>query len=107
MQDVTRNTYSLYKRGTIWYVRFWDDETQTYSSGRSTGHTSKPTAHRQAQKQLAEGLPEAQKKDIKATKNRLIKAINRYLEDCDVIKKGEQYETGEIIKLFYTQVTNM
>jgi integrase len=111
MQDVTRNSYSLYKREsgnrTIWYVRFWDDDTQTYTSGRSTGQTIKPAANRQVQKWLAEGLPDIQKKDRKATKNRLINAIVKYLEDCEVIKKGVNHETGDIIKLFYTQVTNM
>ncbi|MDR2481396.1 MAG: tyrosine-type recombinase/integrase, partial [Spirochaetaceae bacterium] len=111
MQDVTRNSYSLYKREsgnrTIWYVRFWDDETQSYSSGRSTGQTTKTAAQRQAQKWLAECLPEAKKKDIKATKNRILAAITKYLEDCDVIKKGEIHETGDIIKLFYTQATNL
>jgi integrase len=110
MQDVTRNSYSLYKREsgnrTIWYVRFWDDQTQAYTSGRSTGQTTKAAAHRQVQKWLAEGLPEAQKKDAKATRNRLMGAITKYLEDCEVIKKGEVHETGEVIKLFYTQVTN-
>jgi len=110
MQDATRNSYSLYKRETgsrtIWYVRFWDDETQSYTSGRSTGQTTKPAAHRQVQKWLASGLPETQKKDFKATKNRLIGAITKYLEDCGIIKKGEKHEVGEIIKLFYTQVTN-
>jgi hypothetical protein len=29
------------------------------------------------------------KKDLKATKNRLVAAISKYLEDCDVIKKGD------------------
>ena len=98
MQDITRNLYSLYKRETgnrtIWYVRFWDDETQSYTSGRSTGQTAKPAAHRQVQKWLAEGLPEAQKKDLKATKNRLMGAIRKYLEDCGIIKKGEVQDTG-------------
>jgi hypothetical protein len=36
MQEITRNSYSLYKRETglrtIWYVRFWDDETQSYTA---------------------------------------------------------------------------
>jgi integrase len=110
MQEVTRNSYSLYKREsgsrTIWYVRFWDDQTQSYTSGRSTGQTSKTAAQRQAQKWLAEGLPEAQKKDLKATRNRLMGAIAKYLEDCELLKKGEIYETGDIIKLFYAQITN-
>ena len=110
MQDVTRNTYSLYKRDsgnrTIWYVRFWDDHTQSYSSGRSTGQTTKPAAQRQVQKWLKDGIPEAQKKDLKATRNRLIAAISKYLEDCEVIKKGEVHDTADILKLFYTQVTN-
>jgi len=110
MQNVTRNTYSLYKRDsgnrTIWYARFWDDNTQSYSSGRSTGQTTKPAANRVVQKWLSEGLPETTKKDLIATKNRLISAIKKYLEECDIIKKGEITDTQEIIKLFYTQVTN-
>jgi integrase len=110
MVDVTRNSYSLYKRESgarvIWYVRFWDDESQSYTGGRSTGQTIKPAAHRQVQKWLAEGLPAAQKKDLRATKNRLVAAIAKYLTDSDVIKKGEVHETSEIIKLFYTQVIN-
>jgi len=110
MQNITRNTYSLYKRDTgnqtIWYVRFWDDDTQSYSSGRSTGQTTKVTAQRQVQKWLIEGLPEAKKKDLKATKNRLVAAISKYLDDCEVTKKGEVHDTSDIIKLFYTQVTN-
>jgi len=47
MQNVTINSYSLYKRQagnrTIWYVRFWDNQAQTYTSGGSTGQTPKPT----------------------------------------------------------------
>jgi integrase len=111
MQDLTRNSYSLYKRKSgsriIWYVRFWDDETQSYSSGRSTGQTGKAAAQRQAQKWLAEGTPEARKNDPKAAKNRLIGAIAKYLEACGVVKKGEPRDDGEIVKLFYTQVTNL
>jgi hypothetical protein len=110
MQEITRNSYSLYKREsgnrTIWYARFWDDQTQSYSSGRSTGQTTKAAAHRQVQKWLTEGLPEARKKDLKATKNRLVAAIGKYLEDCEVIKKGEVHDTPSVIRLFYTQVTN-
>jgi len=41
MQDITRNSYSLYKRETgnrtIWYVRFWDAEAKEYNVVRSTG----------------------------------------------------------------------
>jgi len=110
MQDITRNSYSLYKREsgnrTIWYVRFWDDQTQSYSSGKSTGQTTRAAAQRQAQKWLAEGQPEAKKKDLKSTKNRLVAAIAKYLEDCEIIKKGEVHENAEILKLFYAQVTN-
>ena len=69
MQSITRNSYSLYKRETgsrtVWYVRFWNDDTQSYSSGRSTGQTTKPAAHRQVQKWLAEGLPEIKGKDLR------------------------------------------
>ena len=111
MHDITRSSYSLYKRETvsrtIWYVRFWDDQTQSYTGSRSTGQMTKSAANRLVQKWLSEGLPETQKKDLKATKNRLIGAIRKYLEDCDVIKKGEIHEGADVIKLFYTQVTTL
>jgi integrase len=111
MQEITRNSYSLYQRKTgsrtIWYARFWDDETQSYSSGRSTGQTTKAAAHRQVQKWLTEGLPETNKKDLKATKNRLMGAITKFLKDYEAIKDGEIHDEGDIIKLFYTQVTNL
>lgn len=104
MQEITRNSYSLYKRETgsrtIWYARFWDDEVQSYSSGRSTGQTTKAAANRQVQKWLVEGIPELKRKDHKATQNRLMGAITKYLQDIDLIKKGETQGAGEIIKLF-------
>jgi integrase len=110
IQEITRKSYSLYKRDTgsrtIWYARFWNDEIQSYTSGRSTGQTTKAAANRVVQKWLAEGLPEVRKKDLKATKNRLIGAVGKYLEDCEVIKKEKSHDAGEIIKLFYAQVTN-
>jgi integrase len=110
MQEITRNSYSLYKREagnrTIWYARFWDDETQSYSSGRSTGQTTKPAAHRQVQKWLAEGIPELKKRDHTITQNRLMGAITKHLQDVGIIKKGEIQDPCEIIKLFYAQVTN-
>jgi hypothetical protein len=66
MQEITRNSYSLYQRKTgsrtIWYARFWNDETQSYSSGCSTGQTTKAADHRQVQKWLTEWLPETNKK---------------------------------------------
>jgi integrase len=110
MQEVTRNSYSLYKRETgsriIWYARFWDDETQRYGGGRSTGQSAKPAAHRVVQKWLVEGIPELKRKDHTVTQNRLMGAITKYLQDVGLIKKGEVRDTGEIIKLFYAQVTN-
>jgi hypothetical protein len=46
------------------------------------------------------------KKTTKLPQNRLMGAIRKYLLDIEVIKKGENYDDDEIIKLFYTQVTN-
>ena len=83
MQDITHNSYSPYKRETgsrtIWYVRFWDDKTQSYSSGRSTGQTTKTAADRQVKKWLVDGLPKVQIKDFKATRNRLMGAITKFI----------------------------
>jgi integrase len=111
MSDITRSPYSLYKRNTgtriIWYVRFWDDETQSYTSGRSTGQTTKPAAQRQIQKWLAEReLPDTKKKDRQATQNRLMGAIRKYLLEIEIIKKGEKHDDDSILRFFYTQVTN-
>jgi integrase len=109
MQDVTRNSYSLYKRNsglrTIWYVRFWDDELQSYSAGRSTGQTAKAVAHRIAQKWLSEGVPAVQTNDYKAMKKRIISTMTRYLELTRAISKDRVVEEKELIKMFYTQVT--
>ena len=110
MESITHEAFSLYKRKsgprTIWYVKFWDYDAGEYGSGRSTGQDTRPAANRVAQKWLAEGIPEVKRKDFKAAKNRLMGAIKKYLENTEVIKKGEIHEPGELIKLFYTQVTN-
>jgi integrase len=110
MQDITRNSYSLYKRKsggrTVWYVRFWDDDFQTYSSGRSTGQTIEAVAHRVAQKWLAEGIPEAKKGNQKVSQKRMLSAITKYLEDAGVLDAERKYETGEILKLLYSHITN-
>jgi len=88
----------LYKRETgsrtIWYVRFWHEDTQSYGSGRSTGQETRPAANRVAQKWLAEGIPEVKRKDFKVAKNRLMGAIKKHLEDTEIIKKGEIHEPG-------------
>jgi hypothetical protein len=81
MQDVTRNSYSLYQRKTgsrvVWYVRFWSGETQTYTSGRSTGQT----ANQAVQKWLAEGTPEPRKTDHQASQRQLMSGITKYLQN--------------------------
>jgi integrase len=110
MQDVTRNSYSLYQRKTgsrvVWYVRFWSDETQTYTSGRSTGQTTRQAANRVVQKWLAEGMPEPRKNNHQASQRQLLSGIAKYLQNTSIIEKGEKYEDDEIVKLFFTQVTN-
>jgi hypothetical protein len=110
MQDVTRNSYSLYQRKTgsrvVWYVRFWSDETQTYTSGRSTGQTTRQAANRVVQKWLAEGTPEPRKIDHQASQRQLMSGLVKYLRNIGIIQKGEKHDDDEIIKLFYTQVTN-
>jgi site-specific recombinase XerD len=110
MEEVTRNSYSLYQRQTgnrtIWYARFWDDELQAYSSGRSTGQTTKAAANRQVQKWLTEGLPESIKRNPSVSQKRILTAISKYLCETGTIEKTDNYETEELIKLFYTQVTN-
>jgi len=111
MQDVTRNSYSLYKRQsgnrTIWYARFWDNQTQSYTSGRSTGQTTKPAAHRQVQQWLIEGLPQQERKTPKISQQRILTAIRKFLVEIGTISSiEEEHEDSELIRLFYTKVTN-
>lgn len=110
MQKVTRNTYSLFQRKTgsqtIWYARFWDDELQSYTGKRSTGQTTKAAAHRQVQKWLIEGLPQQERNTPKISQQRILTAIRKSLIENGTIKKEDNHEDSELIKLFYTKVTN-
>jgi hypothetical protein len=36
--------FNLYRRGKIYYVRYWDEKTQSYASGKSTGETDERAA---------------------------------------------------------------
>jgi integrase len=87
-------------------VRFWSDETQTYTSGRSTRQTTKQAASRVVQKWLAEGTPESKKNDHQVSQRQLLSGITKYLQNTGIIQKGEKHEDDEIVKLFFTQVTN-
>ena len=111
MRDITRNLYSLYKRQsgnrTIWYARFWDSQTQSYTSGRSTGQTTKLAAHRQVQQWLIEGLPQQERKTPKISQQRILTAIRKFLVEIGTISSiEEEHEDSELIRLFYTKVTN-
>jgi integrase len=110
MQDITRNSYSLYKREsgnrTIWYVRFWDDELQSYTAGRSTGQTTKAAAQRIAQKWLYEGLPQKKEKSGTASKTRILSAIVTYLRNTGAIVADERIDAPQAIRMFYADATN-
>jgi integrase len=110
MPDITRSPYSLYQRmvgnRTVFYVRFWDDELQDYSSGRSTGQTTKAAADRQVKQWLVEGIPAQERKTPKISQQRILTAIQKYLVETEAIKKETICEDAELIKLFYAKVTS-
>jgi hypothetical protein len=110
MEVVTRNSYSLYRRKTgsrtIWYVRFWDDNTQSYTGGRSTGQTTKSAAHRQVQNWLIEGLTGQKQKNPNISQQRILKVIHKFLLESSTVTNDDKYNDSELIKLFYSKVTN-
>lgn len=50
--------FSIYKRNSIYYVRFWNDETKTYTSGISTGETVEYLAEAKATYWQINGIDE-------------------------------------------------
>ena len=50
--------FSLYKRNGIFYCRFWNPETKTYTSAKSTGEYSKKAAMAVVYGWEQYGLPE-------------------------------------------------
>ena len=110
MPDITRSPYSLYQRKvgnrTVYYARFWDDERQDYSSGRSTGQTTKAAAERQVKQWLLEGIPTPERKKPKISQQRILATIQKYLTESETIKKEAIPDDAELLKLFYTKVTS-
>ena len=39
-----QDKFSLYRRGAVWYVQFYNPHTQKYFSGRSTGESNRNSA---------------------------------------------------------------
>ena len=79
MSDITRSPYSLYQRKvgnrTVYYARFWDNERQDYSSGRSTGQTTRAAAERQVKQWLLEGIPTPERKKPNISQQRILATI--------------------------------
>ena len=50
--------FSLYRRGKIWYAQFFNSEICKYTSGRSTGETSRNSAALVVADWLRDGIPE-------------------------------------------------
>lgn len=50
--------FSLYKRNSVFYARFWNSETGSYTSGISTGQSEKTLADMVASRWILDGIPE-------------------------------------------------
>jgi hypothetical protein len=50
-------SFSLHKRGSRYYVQFWNEKTKRYSTARSTGATTKNAATGIVMRWLDEGIP--------------------------------------------------
>lgn len=53
-----RDGFSLYRRGRIWYVQFYNPNTRKYLSGRSTGESSRNAALLIVAQWIRDGLPD-------------------------------------------------
>ena len=50
--------FSLYRRGRFWYAQLFNPETRKYTSGRSTGESSRNSAALVVADWLRDGIPE-------------------------------------------------
>jgi len=50
--------FSLYRRGKVWYAQLFNPETRRYTSGRSTGESSRNSAALVVADWLRDGIPE-------------------------------------------------
>ena len=53
-----QDRFSLYRRGSVWYVQFYNPHTRKYLSGRSTGESNRNAALLTVAEWLRDGLPE-------------------------------------------------
>jgi integrase len=53
-----KDRFSLFRRGSIWYVQFYNPQTQKYLSARSTGETNRNAALLIVAQWLRDGLPD-------------------------------------------------
>ncbi len=53
-----QDRFSLYRRGSVWYVQFYNPHTRKYLSGRSTGESNRNAALLIVAEWLRDGLPE-------------------------------------------------
>jgi hypothetical protein len=58
--------FSLYRRGRIWYGQLYNSKTRRYTSGRSTGESSRNEASRVVAKWLFDGIPKPWSKKRRA-----------------------------------------
>jgi hypothetical protein len=95
-QEITRNSYGLYKRETgfraIWYAGFGMAKPNPTPLAVLPVKWPRPRQTALYRNGLPKVCRHLKKKDIKAAKNRLIGAIGKYLEACEVIRKGETYD---------------
>jgi len=53
-----QDRYSLFRRGSTWYVQFYNPHTKKYLSARSTGETNRNAAHLVVSQWLRDGVPD-------------------------------------------------
>jgi len=101
MEKQAHQLYSLYKRSGSphYYAQIWDDEQQTYTTGRSTGSSNEQEAHRVCQKWLKQygGLPPSREGKKKLQQKSVINYLKRFLVDAEVIEDGCPLSVDELI----------
>ncbi|MFA6505141.1 MAG: tyrosine-type recombinase/integrase [Treponemataceae bacterium] len=101
MEKRSHQLFSLYARkgSPFLYARFWDEDLQNYTAGRSTGKTDRKGATRECQNWLAQygGLPPKAERKATLKKETVIKCLTRFLEDAQIIESGQSLSMDEII----------
>lgn len=101
MDNTSHQLFSLYERedSPNIYAQFWDEKTQTYSSGRSTGETNRVKARNIAQSWLSKynGPPPRTTKKKVVSKDTFIASMLEFIKSNMSLEEDQILSTDEML----------